>query len=70
MGIGYMRNKTVVKKECGKCHTVWDDAQIVEDGLATSHGYGYDSCPFCHSEWNLDLIQKFPKLKLKNYRDN
>jgi hypothetical protein len=66
MGIGYVRAKKVIKKECAKCATIWDDEQIQYDNGATmQHGYGDDSCPFCHAPWKLEHIFKIPKLKLK-----
>ena len=65
MGIGYQRATKIIKKECGKCNTVWDDDQIYDDSKFVNHGYGEDSCPFCHTPWELDLIFKIPKLKLK-----
>ena len=62
MGIGYVRSKKVVKKECERCRTVWDDNQIVEDKTVVLQGYGGDECPFCFAEWELTKIMKIPKL--------
>jgi hypothetical protein len=70
MGIGYVRAKKVLKKRCNKCDTIWDDDQIVEDRTLVLHGYGGDSCPFCHADWELTTIITIPKLILKANRDN
>jgi hypothetical protein len=39
----------------------------VEDRTG-KHGYGGEECPFCYESWELDLIFKIPKLKLKRDR--
>lgn len=57
-----MRAKKVLKKECEKCGTIWDDDQILDDGKLVLHGYGGDSCPFCHTDWELTEIRKISKL--------
>lgn len=67
MGIGYVRAKKVIKKECAECGTIWDDEQIVEDRTG-KHGYGNDNCPFCHVPWELLHTFKIPKLKMKRDR--
>ena len=61
MGIGYVRSKKVLKKECEECGTFWDDEQLFHD----KHQYGEDNCPFCHKPWEATKIRKLPKLKLK-----
>jgi hypothetical protein len=66
MGIGYVRSTKVLKKICSECHTLWDDEQILAD---VQHGYGGDTCPFCHANWELTEIRKIPKLISKPNRD-
>ena len=55
MDIEYRRklskNKRTVHKECTDCSTVWCDDQIMDGG----HGYGEDSCPFCHKKWKSEV---------------
>jgi hypothetical protein len=67
MGIGYTRAKKIYKKECEECNTVWDDEQIVDDGII-SHCYGGDSCPFCHADWEATKIIKLSKLQKRRDR--
>jgi hypothetical protein len=66
MGIGYVRSTKILKKGCKSCSTIWDDEQILAD---VQHGYGGDSCPFCHAPWELTTILKIPKLVPKKDRD-
>jgi len=68
MGIGYVRAKKIYKKECEECASVWDDEQIYDDSFI-KHGYGDDSCPFCHADWELTTTRKLPKIKSATSRD-
>ena len=61
MAIGYTRGTKISKKECGDCGTVWDDDQILDDSYI-KHGYGDDSCPFCHTKWRPTQVIKLKKL--------
>ena len=65
MGIGYIRAKKVIRKECEECGTVWADDQIYDDGKLVKHGYGVDNCPFCHAPWEQTITLKIPKLVAK-----
>lgn len=53
MGKTHKRVGAHLYKECTECRTVWCDEYIIPNKhqYRVGHGYGQDSCPYCHADW-------------------
>lgn len=67
MGKTFKRFGSPMFKECTKCGTVWCDDYIIPNKhqFRCGHGYGQDTCPFCHRDWHEEEVIKLTRAPLR-----